>query len=185
MTENIFLWTKNWLSKQQVSFEFFEQAKSSNDLAKEKAFSSSVHSVFLVNHQTEGRGQKESKWEDSDLMISFLWKDHLKKIKNSSSEDFANDLKSALKTVWTELPLKLKAPNDLCLNGKKTAGILLEVLNQGSQTALVVGLGLNVFSYPKHLPADCLTSYTKNINSKNWEMFLNHLFSLWNQRAIK
>ena len=184
MTKTIVLWTKNWLIKKNIPFYFLNQAGSSNDLAKEQAFQNSTpFAIFLVNHQSHGRGRGNAKWEDSDLMISFFWEGHLKKISVSSCRDFVGDLKMALETVWPELPLQIKAPNDLYIGTKKTAGILLELLNQGSQTALIVGLGLNVLSYPKHLPAACLMEHTNNININTWPFFLEKLFFLWNQRA--
>ena len=185
MKKTIPIWTKHWLEKKKIPFCFLECAKSSSDLAKEQAFKDSSNSaVFLVVHQSQGRGRGSKTWEDSDLMMSFLWQNHLKEITASSSKDFAFDLYQALKAVWPLLPLTVKAPNDLYLNDRKTAGILLEVLNQGSKTALVVGLGLNVLSCPKHLEAAYLAEYIKGISLKNWEIFLGHLFSLWFQRAF-
>ena len=136
-----------------------------------------------MNQQSQGRGRENRKWENSDLMISFLWEGNLKKITASSCEDFALDLKKALKTVWPVLPLQVKAPNDLYLNDKKTAGILLEILHQGSEIALIVGLGLNVFSCPENLKATCMAEHTKDIHLKKWESFLEYLFSLWSKRV--
>lgn len=180
----IFLWTKHWITKKGIPFYFLELATSSNDLAKDQAFKGLASpKIFLVNQQTKGRGYKDKKWENSDLMISFLWEENLKKITISSCKDFALDLCKALKEVWPQLTLQVKAPNDLYLNKRKTAGLLLEILNQGSKTALIVGLGLNVFSCPKNLKAAYLAEQTKTINSTNWKFFLNHLFSLWSKRA--
>ena len=178
------IWTQNWLEQNQIPFHFLEQAKSSNDLAKDKAFQAlSSPTVFLVHQQTQGRGQGDNSWEDSDLMISFLWGKGVDSIKTSSSLDYTKDLYQALKKTWPLTRLKIKAPNDLYLNNKKVSGILLEVLNQGSKIALVVGLGLNVFSCPKSLEAAYLSEQAKNINQNTWFIFLDHLFSLWNQRS--
>ena len=184
MAGAVFFWTKNWLAKKEIPFSFLEIAESSNDLAKEQAFQNIASPfVFLVDQQIRGRGCENKKWENSDLMISFLWKDQLKEIRASSCEAFAHDLKQALKKNWPALPLSVKAPNDLYLSQKKTAGILLEVLKQGPQLALIVGLGLNVLSSPKNLNAAYLAEKTKDIHFKKWELFLDDLFSLWSQRA--
>ena len=113
MEKTISLWTKNWMSKRGISFCFLELAKSSNDLAKEQAFKAlSSPAVFLVNQQSQGRGSENKTWENSDLMISFLWQENFKEITVSSCEDFAYDLYKALKEVWPLLPLELKAPNE-------------------------------------------------------------------------
>ena len=184
MEKTISLWTKNWLEKKEIPFCFLEKTKSSNDLAKEQAFKNlSSPFVFLVAGQTQGRGREDKVWKNSDLMLSFLWEKNLKEINIGSSEDFAVDLHKALKAVWPSLPLKVKTPNDLYLGDKKLAGILLEVLNQGSKNALVVGLGLNVLSCPGNLESSCLAEHTRNISFKSWELFLESVFSLWNQRA--
>ena len=184
MAKIISTWTKHWLSKKEISFYFSDFATSTNDLAKEHIFKSSDEPlVFLVGHQTKGRGSKNRRWENSDLMISFLFRKNLKEITASSCKDFVFDLCKSLQEVWPQLVLEVKAPNDLYLNQKKIAGLLLEVLNQGSKTVLIVGLGLNVFSCPKHLKAAYLAEQAKNINLQNWESFLNHLFFLWSKRA--
>lgn len=184
MAGNIFLWTKKWLMKKKISSYFSDCKDSSNDWAKNQAFQiQEFPSVFLVAYQTKGRGQADKKWENSDLMISFLWKQSLREMNIFSSQDFVRDLKKALQKEWPDLDLFLKAPNDLYLGKGKMAGLLLEVIRQGNETALVVGLGLNVFSCPSGLNSACLANQTKNISEKSWENFLDHLFSLWFQRV--
>lgn len=183
--KTIFCWTKTWLSNQNIPSCFLDRMASSNDQAKEYAFQNNVpFSVFLVAQQNQGRGQGKAQWQDSDLMISFLWNKNLKEIQMESCEAFAKDLKQALNRVWPEIPINVKKPNDLYVGKEgKVAGILMEFLSQGLQKALVVGLGLNVFSFPKDLPATSLGEYTKNINFSSWQLFLEHLFYLWKQRA--
>lgn len=140
--------------------------------------------VFLVDQQTKGRGQGEKKWENSDLMLSFLWENPLKELDSSSCEDFAIDVLQALKLTWPGLKLQLKAPNDIYLKQKKVAGLLLEILNQGPKTALVAGLGLNVFSCPKDIESACLTDSIESIYFHEWESFLDKMVSFWSGRAV-
>ena len=162
----------------------FEESNPNQSHFEELNFKTSP-SVFLVAHQTQGRGQGHRVWQNSDLMISFLWDRDLKNIYKINSKSFAQALSVALKNVWPALPLTVKAPNDLLLNQKKLAGILLEVISQGPKTALIVGLGLNVFSHPKNLVASHLAENTKNINPKTWEFFLTQLLFLWNKTLKK
>ena len=180
----IFLWTKQFLKESSISFQFKDQVSSSNDWAKEEAFKDlNSPTVFLVNRQSQGRGYGSNKWKDSDLMFSFLWEKNFSNIPLKACEDFAIDLKQALKNIWPLLDFQVKAPNDLYLNGTKLAGILLEVLKQGSQTALIVGLGLNVFSAPKNLKAVYLAEQTQGIDLKTWHSFLKSLNFYWSQRV--
>ena len=181
---SISLWTQQFLKQNDISFYFKELSSSSNDWAKESAFKAlSSPTVFLVKQQSRGHGYNDKKWEDSDLMLSFLWEKDFLEIPLKACEDFAIDLKQALKSVWPQLDFKVKAPNDLYLDGKKLAGLLLEVLKQGSKTALIVGLGLNVFSAPKNLKAVCLAEQTQDIDRKLWQSFLKNLILYWSQRV--
>ena len=176
-------WTKDFLDQEKIPFYFKQQATSSNDLAKDQAFKKKQRlSVFLVGHQTKGRGYNNKIWQNSDLQISFLWKQNFSDIPLKACEDFAKDLKQALKKAWPQLDFKVKPPNDLYLEGGKLAGLLLEALKQGSQTALIVGLGLNVFSAPKNLNAAYLAKKTQDINLKTWQTFLQNLVCCWSQR---
>jgi len=179
------LWTKSFLEEKKLAFYYKEQAESSNDLAKAKAFQTSVNpTLFLVSHQSQGRGSQGRKWQNSDLMLSFLWHKEggLQNLKNHSCEDFAQDVKQALEKTWSALDVCFKAPNDLYLQDKKLAGLLMEVLSQGSQTALILGLGLNVFSSPQNLLASCLKDKTKNLSESSWQAFLSHLIHSWSKR---
>ena len=178
----IFLWTQSWIKQNQIPHCCLEKATSSNDLAKNKAFQElSSPTVFLVCEQSQGRGQGEHCWEDSDLMISFLWEKTIPPLKPSSSLDYTKALYQALKKTWPLPNLRIKAPNDLHFDHKKVSGVLLEAVSQGSNKSLIVGLGLNVFHRPKSIEAGCLAEQTKNIEQKTWFLFLNQLFSLWNQ----
>ena len=44
---------------------------------------------------------------------------------------------------WSQVPLKLKWPNDLLVEGKKLAGILLELQTSKPTDHIVVGVGIN------------------------------------------
>jgi BirA family biotin operon repressor/biotin-[acetyl-CoA-carboxylase] ligase len=48
------------------------------------------------------------------------------------------------KVIPNPLVTDIKWPNDVLISGKKCAGILLETLNEGDNTAVVVGVGINV-----------------------------------------
>ena len=152
-------------------------------ITQQKAHRAQSFRAFLTERQSAGRGQHNKIWINSDLMISFLWQGDLKKITPNSAKDFAWDLLSALKETWPSLPLNVKAPNDLLLDGKKAGGLLLEPVRQGGKTALIAGLGLNVFSAPIQR-ATCLSRHIKPITLKKWESFLSRLVSLWSARAF-
>lgn len=184
MSDKIFLWTADWIKKHKLPLFQSRMVTASNDQAKKHAFKNFPSpSVFLALKQSQGRGGGGRKWEDSDLMLSVLWEKNLKKVK--SPEGFTLDGLKALKTAFPALNVKFKAQNDLLLDEKKLAGILIEFLSRGEQTALIVGLGLNVFSRPKGLSTSsaCLADHTKNIHPENWGVFLQNLLHRWSKRA--
>jgi len=51
--------------------------------------------------------------------------------------------------AFPSLDFSLKPPNDLYLQNKKLAGLLVETVAKGSQYSLIIGLGLNVLSAPQ------------------------------------
>ena len=177
------LWTTRFLEREKIAFSFQESAESSNDLAKTQAFQTSKNPyLFLVDHQRKGRGSNNRKWENSDLMLSFLWHKTEACLKVQACEGFAQDVLKALKKTWSDLEIRFKAPNDLFLKDKKLAGLLLEALSQGSRQAFILGLGLNVFSTPLELPASCLKDQVKDISQESWFVFLSTLIASWSNR---
>ncbi len=198
------LWTKNWLEKKNLPHSFFKVTNSTNDLAKQKTFPSHFKNhIFLTNKQTKGRGQGFKKWKDSDLMITWLWEDVSIPIHSKLSEEFILELLKSVKKIWPNLPWELKKPNDLYLENKKIAGLLLEILDQSSKKTFILGLGFNVFSHPKlsqsktpqmrspnlkdlptnPLQAGHLEEYT-DVSKKHWELFLDELHKLWAKKIL-
>ena len=192
------LWTKNWLEKRNLSHSFLKTTSSTNDLAKQKAFQGFFKShIFLTHQQTKGRGQGLNQWRDSDLMITWLWEDVFIPIHSRLSEEFILELLKSVQKIWPDLPWKIKKPNDLYLENKKIAGLLLEILDQSSKKAFILGLGFNVFSHPnlshlktshskkkmiKTLQAGHLAEYT-SISKEQWELFLDELHDLWTKKS--
>ena len=174
------LWTKKWLEARNIPLLFLEETTSTNSLAKELA-ASTPHSLHVVvaAQQTQGRGQKQNTWENSDLMMSWLFKKVSCPIHEHLAQDLSLHFLSAAQKTWQHLPWAFKKPNDILLDQKKVAGLLVEVL-EDSQKDLIVGVGFNVLSHPPGLPsADHLQTYTSDITFKKWESFLNELHSLW------
>lgn len=189
----ISLWTTQFFNKENIKFHFEKSTSSVNDLAKAQAFKTKSNPfLFVTDHQTKGRGSNSHRWEDSDLMLSYLWhkghKDELD-FKNQAGgfepqvcEDFSKDAQKALQKTWPCLELSFKAPNDLYLKDKKLAGLLMELLSQGSKRAFILGLGLNVFSAPANVEAAYLKEQTENLSVATWWLFLSRLFANWSKR---
>jgi len=124
---------------------------STNDNALLAARSGAPHgSLFVADEQTAGRGRRGNAWlaaPGESLLFSLLLRPKLE-LSQVSALTLAAGL--ALRDAIAPLlstPTQIKWPNDLYVNDKKLAGILVESQLQGDRLqAVVLGVGLNVFS---------------------------------------
>ncbi len=125
-----------------------DQANSTQDLAFDAARSGAPSgALFLARKQDAGRGRRGQSWvmqPDDCLTFSLLVRtqeqlNHLEGL--SLSVGLA--LIKSLEPLAQHVELKLKWPNDLYLNEKKLAGILIEAKPLQDERALVIGIGLN------------------------------------------
>jgi biotin-(acetyl-CoA carboxylase) ligase len=90
--------------------------------------------------------------------------------------DFKHNLTDIVMQTLTALGVKpiFKEPNDIFVDGKKIAGILIETSMLGSNyTELIVGLGLNINQkrFPGHINATSLIIKTRKKHSINAILF--------------
>lgn len=125
--------------------------------------------VIIADEQIEGRGQRSNLWltePKKNLTCSYILKPVFLAAKNQFSLSAAVAL-ALYETVSEFLPenaVKIKWPNDILVDGKKIAGILIENSLRGSNLETsIVGIGLNVnqTNFPKGLNATSLKSITK------------------------
>jgi BirA family biotin operon repressor/biotin-[acetyl-CoA-carboxylase] ligase len=118
--------------------------------------------VIWAYTQVRGRGTHGKTWQspEGNLYFSLILMPQ-----NSTAEQNTHfsrvagmGVVMALKTLHPSLPLSLKWPNDVLIDGKKVCGILIEQHGE----ALIVGVGLNVSHYPEDtdFPATCLEAHT-------------------------
>lgn len=151
--------TKNWAKANHLSVHHYPSLKSTNDLAKQKAFEEEFLDealcLFLADDQTAGRGRKKNSWSNPKPGGALLssWS-YLLNIKPQPTTSCLVGLAiyRALTTTWPFLNWSIKAPNDIYIGEKKVAGILLESVLQGSEVRTIVGLGINVLSSPTDVP---------------------------------
>lgn len=133
---------------------------STNDNALLAARSGAPHgSLFVADEQTAGRGRRGNAWlaaPGESLLFSLLLRPQLELAQVSAlTLAIGLGLRDAIGPLLTQ-PVQLKWPNDLYVNGKKLAGVLVESQLQGERLqAVVVGVGLNVASqdFPEEIAA--------------------------------
>ena len=134
----------------------YETHDSTNDAAKRHAREVAIEkAVFIADQQTNGRGRSGNTWESpiGNLYMSVLMPCQVE-MRHAGQFSFiaAIALHQALSPYLSEADdLRLKWPNDLLLNNKKLAGILLESEGQGMNLSwIVIGMGVNLNSAPDY-----------------------------------
>jgi len=126
----------------------YDTLDSTNEEARRLAKSGARGPLWIVSAaQTAGRGRRGRVWisESGNLFATLLMP-----VTTSLSAQlgFVAGL-AAADAIAAHAPgaeVALKWPNDVLLNGKKVAGILLETLGHDS---LAIGIGINLVHYPR------------------------------------
>jgi BirA family biotin operon repressor/biotin-[acetyl-CoA-carboxylase] ligase len=141
---------KKTLSKLNIGdLRYFDSIGSTNDEALAWATDNARDlSIVIADEQTQGRGRLNRKWftpKGSALAFSLILRPsaptHLSRTVGLAALSMAESLQ------MLGLAPRIKWPNDILLNGKKTAGILIETVWSGENVdSVVVGMGINVLT---------------------------------------
>lgn len=139
---------------------YFDSIGSTNDEALAWAAGGAKDfSLVVADEQTHGRGRLDRKWftpKGSALAVSLILRPAAPMRPHLSRTVGLAALSIADACLRLGLSPRIKWPNDVLINGKKVAGVLVESVWSGEDVdSLVVGMGLNVrkISVP---PADGL-----------------------------
>lgn len=144
---------------------FVRETESTNDDAKQAARAGAPEgAAFVADAQTRGRGRRGHAWHSpagENLYVSFVLRPNLPVASTPPLSLVAGlaVVDAASRYVPAE-KLRIKWPNDVYLDGRKLAGILVEGLTAGDRcSAVIVGIGLNVHTraFPEPI-ADTATS---------------------------
>lgn len=123
------------------------ETTSTQDQVKSLCAQTGCPCLVVAEYQTAARGRQGAVWESGfaqNVLFSYGETIPLTPYVTTLSLRVAVALCQALKAFCGDIALQVKWPNDLYLDGKKCAGLLLESETQGQDCAMVVGLGLNV-----------------------------------------
>jgi len=138
------------LSKLPLSvIRYFDSVGSTNDEALAWAANDAKDlSLVVADEQTAGRGRHNRKWftpKETALAFSLVLrptadeKTHLARTVGWAGLSVADSLRTR------GLDARIKWPNDILLNDRKVAGILVESVWQGTEVdCSVIGVGINV-----------------------------------------
>ena len=134
----------------------YKTTSSTNDVAAEYAKNKQNDGLAVfTEQQTAGRGRAGAKWHSrpaESLLCSIL-------LTQNNLDNELLCLASAVAVAEAvgkiaDKQTKIKWPNDIILNGKKLAGILLESKPTNYGTAYIVGIGINCHQKQDSFPAE-------------------------------
>jgi len=124
----------------------YKSTSSTNDIAAEYAKGGKKNDglVVFAEYQTAGRGRRGNKWQSgagkSILCSILLYEPGIKPdaLVLACAVAVAESIGRCGRTA-----AKIKWPNDVLLDDKKAAGILVEGMSAGKQNFFVIGIGIN------------------------------------------
>ena len=134
----------------------YSSTSSTNDVAAEYAKNKKNDGLAIfAEEQTAGRGRAGTKWHSgrADSILCSIVLTDCKLNPELLSLTCAVAVADGLgKIGGTEA--KIKWPNDIILNGKKVAGILLESKTDNGNTIYILGIGINCHQNKDSFPAE-------------------------------
>ena len=121
---------------------------STNDQAKELLSKQAAPLAVFAEHQTVGKGRRGREWVSpfaKNIYLSFVWPvtRGLNQIDGLSLVVGLAVLKAIKRTSGIEA--ELKWPNDILINGRKVAGVLLELVGDPVELChVIIGIGINI-----------------------------------------
>ncbi|RPG99670.1 MAG: biotin--[acetyl-CoA-carboxylase] ligase [Candidatus Pelagibacter sp. TMED118] len=138
----------NWVKAGNSSFIYFDEIGSTLDIALDQKYQSNfVGSIVITDNQTNGRGTYNKSWfcePFKDLTFSIILGNQY-----NFSQILVDEVCKSVLLVLKNLGIDgyKKEPNDIYIDGKKIAGILLS--NLSSINALpyqAISIGMNINS---------------------------------------
>jgi BirA family biotin operon repressor/biotin-[acetyl-CoA-carboxylase] ligase len=136
------------INHKDVLVECFPSINSTNTYLQNASLKFSYH-ICIAEQQTRGKGRFNRVWvspfaENLYYSLKVNLNKELSELSGLSLA-VAVGVTKALVQSFTELNPKIKWPNDIYVNGKKMAGILIEVkAESNAQSQIVIGVGINV-----------------------------------------
>jgi BirA family transcriptional regulator, biotin operon repressor / biotin---[acetyl-CoA-carboxylase] ligase len=136
-----------------------EQTGSTNDAVLQIASPKSKEGlVVFAEHQTAGRGQHGNRWESAKgkgLWFSILLQPGIDLASSPRLTAWAAEaISGAIQNEFSLTPA-IKAPNDVQIDGRKVAGVLVEMRAQKKAAHLAIaGIGVNVNQSREDFPKE-------------------------------
>jgi BirA family biotin operon repressor/biotin-[acetyl-CoA-carboxylase] ligase len=165
----------------------FESLDSTNRYARSILDSGTPEGTLILAHnQTAGKGLASNTWyAQSHKNLSFsliLYPRHL-----PGNQIFlltcmvSLAMVKTVKNFFPEMPVQIKWPNDILINGKKICGILIENTwksNQLHTSIIGIGVNLNTTEFPEELQAKASSLFLETGQETDSNAFINVFCSI-------
>jgi len=175
------------LLPQGYNHQFFAALDSTNEEAKRQILNNTVLGPTWIHakSQTAGRGRRGNTWasKPGNLFCSLVLPLD-RNLSEAANLSFVAALAvaHALEAHVDRARIGFKWPNDVLLDDRKVAGILLEVQQRSNVSWLIVGIGVNLVSAPDHVrfPATALKVFAQEtVPAERILSDLAHGFDQW------
>ncbi|MFZ5980354.1 MAG: biotin--[acetyl-CoA-carboxylase] ligase [Candidatus Zixiibacteriota bacterium] len=151
----------------------YRSVKSTNDLAAELAEAGAPEgTIVTAEEQTRGRGRLGRDWHSpagTGIYVSIILRPRFKPEKAPGLSIMTAVALADTINRFCNGEVRIKWPNDILINGRKTAGILTElVADKDKISHIVVGTGINVNLRGEDFPAELKDNATslRRVNRK-------------------
>ena len=111
--------------------------------------------VIFAEEQTEGKGRSDNKWQSNfseSILCSIILVDNKINAELLSLTCAVAVAEAIGKSASGQA--KIKWPNDIMMNGKKVAGILLELKTDSDGNTCIIGIGINCHQKKESFPIE-------------------------------
>lgn len=139
---------------------YYKEVTSTQIIASDLVQQNAPHgTVVIAEAQTAGRGRMAREWDSAagkGIWMTIILRPDLPP---HQAPQFtlvaAVAVVNAMKSLYPTITPEIKWPNDILINGKKTTGILTEMIAEADRVqALLVGIGINVNQQKEHFPEE-------------------------------
>jgi len=131
-----------------AGFDVLQSTTSTNDeVLQSQLMQKNRFVVCLADHQTSGRGRNGNVWQspsNAHIYLSIGAVFDVSLVSDIAGLSLANGVSIVRLLRSIGIKAGLKWPNDVLVDDKKLAGVLVETRIKSSQVMVVVGLGLNI-----------------------------------------
>lgn len=157
------------------------------DIQKFKLEKSAFLALYTFN-QTQGRGQYGNSWEmnpEENLAFSLMLKTKdIKITENVFNFHTANIVRDFIANL-TRQNTEIKWPNDIILNKKKIAGILIEKKKLDNGDCFIIGVGINVLQTDYSLLPKAGSILTQTNEKFDLKILAQDLFTYFQEHILR